>query len=429
MADSPVERYVSAATRDNTRRSYASALRHFEEAWGGFLPATPDSVARYLAEHAETLSINTLRHRLAALAHWHADQGFTDPTRAPKINQVLKGIRALHPTQEQRAKPLQLEPLARVSTWLDQAVAAADHCQNAAASLRHRRDKALLLLGFWRGFRGDELLQLRVEHLTLTPGHGLTCFLPRSKGDRGQSGVTLSVPALSRLCPVKAVQDWLGIVNLREGPVFRRIDRWGYIHDQGLHPNSLIRLLRRLFTQAGLASPESYSSHSLRRGFAGWANANGWDVPSLMNYVGWKDVQVAMRYLDGGDPFQRTRFETGLTRTSPLIGEAKSAGSARGVDNTPEQPLLLCLVLQPRRRGARRGRARRLIEDICLATHRAVPLDAEHTRYQLSVTAEDETALEEILAMLLNDLHRIADNHDCDVEAALHDELNGRHWD
>ena len=74
--------YIEAATRDNTRKSYQSAIRHFELEWQGFLPATAESVARYLADYAETLSLNTLRQRLAALAQWHIEQGFSDPTKA-----------------------------------------------------------------------------------------------------------------------------------------------------------------------------------------------------------------------------------------------------------------------------------------------------------------------------------------------------------
>ena len=71
---SNVERYIEAATRDNTRRSYQSAIRHFEVEWGGFLPASADSIARYLADHAQPLAINTLRQRLAAIAQWHVLQ-------------------------------------------------------------------------------------------------------------------------------------------------------------------------------------------------------------------------------------------------------------------------------------------------------------------------------------------------------------------
>ena len=56
-----VDRYLEAATRANTRRSYESATRHFEVEWGGHLPATADSVARYLADYAGKLVVNTLK--------------------------------------------------------------------------------------------------------------------------------------------------------------------------------------------------------------------------------------------------------------------------------------------------------------------------------------------------------------------------------
>jgi hypothetical protein len=39
-----IEQCLEPATRVNTQRSYASALRHFEVEWGGHLPAAPDSV-------------------------------------------------------------------------------------------------------------------------------------------------------------------------------------------------------------------------------------------------------------------------------------------------------------------------------------------------------------------------------------------------
>lgn len=78
-----IDRYLAAATRTNTRRSYASGVRHFEVTWGGHLPATADSVARYLAAYAGTLSTNTLKQRLAALAQWHTAQGIVDPTGRP----------------------------------------------------------------------------------------------------------------------------------------------------------------------------------------------------------------------------------------------------------------------------------------------------------------------------------------------------------
>ena len=105
---------------------------------------------------------------------------------------------------------------------------------------------------------------------------------------------------------------WVDAAQLSEGALFRGIDRWGRISDDPLHPNSLIRLLRQVLTRAGVTDAAGYSSHSLRRGFAGWANANAWDVKALMEYVGWRDVRSAMRYIDGGDPFARHRIEAAL---------------------------------------------------------------------------------------------------------------------
>lgn len=309
---SKLDEYVHAATRDNTRQSYQSAIRHFEIEWGGFLPANADSIARYLADHAETLAINTLRHRLAALAQWHIDQGFPDPTKAPVVRKVFRGIRALHPAQEKRAKPLQLDQLEQVVQWLDAAIQTARSKRDRGAELRHARNRALLLLGFWRGFRSDELTRLQVEHVNVVPGEGMTCYFSQTKGDRQYQGTVFRAPALSRLCPVDAYLSWTTVAQLTNGPVFRAIDRWGHVRGEGLHADSLVPLLRTMLSKADIASADLYSGHSLRRGFANWATFNGWDLKTLMEYVGWKNVQTAMRYIEGADPFSKQRLESCL---------------------------------------------------------------------------------------------------------------------
>jgi len=313
-----VDHYLHAGTRDNTRISYQSAVRHYEVEWGGFLPATADNIARYLADHAETLSLNTLRQRLAALAQWHLEQGFPDPTRAPLVRKVFRGIQAEHPAQEKRAKPFQLEQLQQVDRWLGQAIAVAQAARDRAAELRYTRNRALLLLAFWRGFRGDEITRLQVEYIQVVPGEGMSCFLPRSKGDRQMKGVTFKAPALSQLCPVTAYISWVEMAALEDGPVFRAIDRWGHVGNTGLHIDSLVPLLREILTQAGIESAALYSGHSLRRGFANWATGNGWDLKTLMEYVGWKSAQSALRYVEGADPFAQLRIESMLPAVATI---------------------------------------------------------------------------------------------------------------
>jgi site-specific recombinase XerD len=304
---SDVETYARAATRENTQRSYRSGLQHFEAEWGGLLPASPNTVARYLAEHAETLSISTLQQRLAALADWHHTHGFPDPTKSQIVRKVMKGIRALHPAQQKQARPMQLEQVRQIAHWLDQAIAAAALAGRKPEQLRYTRDRALLLLGFWRGFRGDELARLRIEHVNAVSGQGITCFLSQSKGDRESRGKTFKAPALRTLCPVEAYLAWVTLAGLTEGRVFRAVDRWGNVGVAGLHINSLVPVLRDLFHRAGISLAHQYSGHSLRRGFANWATSNGWDLKTLMEYVGWQDAHSAMRYMDAADPFAKMR--------------------------------------------------------------------------------------------------------------------------
>lgn len=297
-----IQRYVQAATRDNTRRSYQAAVEHFEVHWGGFLPATAESIARYLAEHADRLAVSTLRQRLAGLSQWHQSQGFPDPTKAPLVKQVLRGIRTLHPAPPRQAAPLLLEHLSKATETCEREATEARARGDLAALLRARRDQALLLLGFWRGARGDELARLQVEHIQAQAGSGLTLFLPQSKGDRQALGVQQRVPALKTLCPVQAYLRWIEVAGLARGPVFRKIDRWGNLSEQALNSNSLVRLLRRVLERADVPAA-LYTGHSLRRGFATWATANGWELKALMSYVGWKDAKSALRYIDAAQSF------------------------------------------------------------------------------------------------------------------------------
>lgn len=318
-----LDRYLQAATRENTRRAYRAALEHYEVSWGGFLPATSDSVVRYLVEHASVLSSNTLKLRLSALAQWHNSQGFLDPTKAPLVRQVFRGIRALHPAQEKQAEPLQLAHLEQCVVWLEQEGQRAREVADVGLLMRCWRDRALILLGFWRAFRSDELCRLQVEHIQARAGEGMTLFLSRSKGDRDNLGATYSAPALQRLCPVQAYLEWISVAGIAHGPVFRGINRWGQLQESALNHNSVIPLLRQTLQRAGLDG-ELYSSHSLRRGFATWATRNGWDQKSLMSYVGWKDAKSALRYVEAAGFFAGT-LQVSTAREIPAIASVIEA--------------------------------------------------------------------------------------------------------
>ena len=422
MAD--LRSYLDAATRTNTQRSYASAIRHFEVEWGGHLPATADSTARYLADHADYLSINTLRQRLAALANWHIEHGFADPTRTALVRKVLKGIKALHPSVEKQAVPLQLSALGTVADWLDSAAILAEQNGDVVRAMQHRRDRALMLLGFWQGFRADELTRLRIEHFDLRSGEGLTGFLPRSKTDRDNNGRTFKMPALSRWCPVDAVQAWIVASKRTEGPLFVGINRWGTLGDTPLDVDSIVPILRRTFAQAGLAQAKEYSGHSLRRGFANWANANGWDIKSLMAHVGWRKVDTAMRYVDASLPF--LPVDTAPSPAPPQV--ISTPPVAITSPPIPNAELTVQFALTSYTQSSRRrSRARQLIEAACLARHGAQRADVDGYRFHIGIP--DDAELEETIAAMFDDMYRIADNNACYLEATIRERRGNRRWE
>ena len=430
--------YIEAAILAANHTTPTSKFHHFEIEWKGLLPSTADAIARYLADHAATLAINTLRLRLAALSRWHTDQGFADPTKSPLVRQVLKGIRSIHAVPEKRARPLELAVLQQIDQWLDVAIGNAQRSGDRPALLRQTRNRSLMLLGFWRGFRSDELVNLRVENIEVTPGQGMACYLGRTKGDRQLQGRVFKCPALSRLCPVTAFNAWIDLAGLTEGPVFRKIDRWGNVADESLHADSLIPLLRSLFAEAGVESPEEYSSHSLRRGFAGWTRASGWDIKELMEYVGWKDVKSAMRYLDASDSSLQARFEQGLTALAPavpqllplLLTEQIEAPRPPAEGTTPMAVLRVTLVLarfSKQSRGLARGH--RLIEQTCFERFAMQRLNTEGTLYELAVPYLSRDLLDEVIATLLDDMYRIAEDNQCLLETSFHEPATDTYWD
>src|SRR5690242_11721811 len=90
--DPKILEFVAAATAENTQRAYQSDLRHFL-ASGGLLPATPEQVARYLADHAATLSMATLARRVVGIRAAHVARGFADPTDSELVRLTFRGIR------------------------------------------------------------------------------------------------------------------------------------------------------------------------------------------------------------------------------------------------------------------------------------------------------------------------------------------------
>ena len=134
------QRFLAAATSDNTRRTYRSAIRHFQ-AWCGVLPCDEATLIRYLLAFADVLNPRTLALRLTALAQWHRYQGFPDPAASARVRKTLRGIERVNGRSRQKAKALLLGDLELIVAHLD-----------TLEGLAARRDSALLQVGYFGAF-------------------------------------------------------------------------------------------------------------------------------------------------------------------------------------------------------------------------------------------------------------------------------------
>src|SRR5690349_4943027 len=92
-----VREYIRASKAESTVRAYQSDWRDFcrwcESHGMRALPATPETVASYIAECSVRLKVASLQRRLNAIAEAHKATGLESPTSAGIVRNTLKGIK------------------------------------------------------------------------------------------------------------------------------------------------------------------------------------------------------------------------------------------------------------------------------------------------------------------------------------------------
>ena len=281
--------FLRESLAPNTRAAYLGDLAHFEN-WGGRIPAEPETVAAYLATHADALSVATLNRRLAALAKVHRSHGMANPTSSELVKSVLRGLKRAKGTAQRQAKPLLKEDL----------VLALDA---TGEGLRDIRDRALLLIGFAGGFRRSELVGLTCGDVERVR-QGMILTLRRSKTDQTGEGRKIGIPlARGRWCPVGALEQWLASSGITVGALFWPIDRHSQIGPKPLSEEAVSLVVKERVHAVGL-DPSGYSGHSLRAGLATSAAQAG--VPSwkIRQQTGHTSDAMLARYIRDGELFR-----------------------------------------------------------------------------------------------------------------------------
>ena len=296
-------RYGLASHGDATWRAYASDFRIFEtwcrEHGLEALPATPDTLAAFLADEADRgRAPSTLQRRIAAIRLAHLGIDAPPPHQAIGVQQVMRGIRRTVKRTVAKAAPALDEEVRAMVDAID------------AGSVIGLRDRALLLVGFAGALRRSELRAMRIEHLERHP-KGIVLLIPDSKGDReakGQHVALLARPA-SRYCPVGALDDWLGRARLASGPVFRKVSRAGRVGTEALNGSSITDAVKRAVGRVEGLDVARYSPHSLRHGMLTSAARGGADVFRMRAHSRHRQLQTLLGYVEDGERFDRHAAE------------------------------------------------------------------------------------------------------------------------
>ncbi len=279
--------FVQNSKARSTIRGYQSDWRTFEVwcAASGLtaLPAAPETVALYLAAHADRLKPATLGRHLAAISKAHQAAGHESPAsmRHAAVSEVLKGIRRTKGVAQDRKAPLLASQLIR-----------------ALATMRTDsiglRDRALLLIGFAGAFRRSELVALDVADV-VTDDDGLTVTLRRSKTDQEGIGRKIGIPRGSSpdTCPVRALHAWMDAASITEGALFRSVNRHGKVGGR-LSDKHVAIAVKQAAAPIGLDA-KSFAGHSLRAGLVTSAAIQGRSDRSIMKQTGHRSVAMVQR--------------------------------------------------------------------------------------------------------------------------------------
>lgn len=347
--ESLVAAYQSASS-PHTLRALQSDLAAFDS-WCRAkkriaLPASPETVADYLADRARKgAKPASLTRYKASIAKVHQLLDLKDPTQSPLVKLRLRGIRREKGTVQAQARPLRFKgPVRDVVRDQPRGLNIRALLEACGDDLTGLRDRALLSTAYDTGLRASELVAVCVEHIVdaIDPEARLL-EIPRSKADQEGEGATAYLSPRT----VAAITAWTKAAEITEGPLFRRVqvrrykaraavrgrpidsisgrETWDLrktlskpavkarveydIGTVALHPGSIGPIFRsiiqRAFDLGGLPDLtaedlarllKGISAHSTRIGLNQDLFASGEDLAGIMDALRWKSPRMALSY-------------------------------------------------------------------------------------------------------------------------------------
>lgn len=294
-----VRAFAGASLADSTKTVYAAAWRTFER-WCAAqghqpLPAAEAVVAGFLANTAadkpdgQELSLSTVEQRLASIFLAHKLNKLPSP-KGPDLDLVVDGIRRrLGAVHEDRVVAVRRVHITAALATMD------------PLALRTKLEAAVLLVGHAGALRRSEIREFDLGDAQ-RDDRGFILTIRRSKTDQYGEGATIAIPRSPAPCPVEAMDAWLKVRKLADGPLFKPVMSSGVIWPTRIRAATVAHIIQRCAKAAKLEG--HVSGHSLRAGFVTDAVAAGADVLEIARQTRHKDLNQLKKYIRELDPFK-----------------------------------------------------------------------------------------------------------------------------
>lgn len=297
---------LSNSLAPSTRRAYASHWRTYS-AWcvvNGYQEAmfAPLTVTAYLSSLTERSPSTVESARAAILYHAGSDAAVLRSHEGLRL--TLQGVRRTTRRSHTTSKARALE-----SAEIRSIVAASSGVTPAEI-----RDRAMFLVMIALGLRASDAVTLDIADLRRVPS-GMVVTVRYSKTSDLPVDLALSAQDSATMCPVLALEAWLGILRTLESAdgaesgapaLFRAVRRGGWnVASTRLSVDAVGDVVRRMAERAGV-STEGLSSHSCRSTFATRALAAG-DIPreEIQRTGRWSSEAVMSGYVRSQEMWSR----------------------------------------------------------------------------------------------------------------------------
>lgn len=287
--------------RENTRQTYEDRWKAFARwcASGGRVPGPPTSdqnLTSYISHlRRRDVQPGVLRLSIAAIRHMNARAGYEqhpDQAAALKIYQDHRHAWQKAGRGQNSSAPVDLQRL-RLMLGV---------CPTGTAA--GKRDRVLLLLGYYMRARASELSQLRIGDLEFVSGDLLVATKRVSKNDKSDEGREYEIDDPSCL---SAARDWLAeLVEAgqagRHLPLLRTVDQWGNLgpispKGWGLTRQAVNVLVKQIAAKAELDVASDVTAHGLRAGVPTDLGANGYTAGEIKEITGdWSSTEMVEKY-------------------------------------------------------------------------------------------------------------------------------------